>query len=311
MKNHDHTDQALTRAMRTISFRDPRPPQEIQFDLERDLMVLLNPAIEDSRLVMQGSLRVNGAGARVRLRFDAAEERTNGYSLWLQMSWDEMPHAVHAYHRQAAEGWFDLWTRKFTAVPAPIPVRNRTERYTAITALALRAEAHLASVEAVQQEILSAMRSGASFSTAHKEGGTVVSFQSGRFIREDYGEVQSRVEFPDESAFLDALRNLYQWETSRSFHPEQPSEYVRWKLILRMLQKQSQSHGNGAFITRRSPSRWLVWLLAIGIGGGFAWLRIRRLRIDTPPAMEMLVDKPSKFTPPPQLPAQRNPSQGP
>ena len=307
MKDHDPAAQNFTFATRSISFLDPRPPQEIRVSLERDLMVLLSAVVEDAWLVMCGSLKVNGATCSVVLRFDAAGARTNGYSLKFEMSWAELPPDSHAYHRHAAGGWFDLWTRNFTEARESLPKNNSSKRYIAQMAEAIGAEWHLTSIEAVQQEILIAMRAGGSFSTAHKEGGTVLSFLRGLFIRADYGESQNRVEFADETSFLAALRNLYQWETGRSFHPDQPSEYVRWKLILRLLRTQSQSGCNGTSDGRRSPQLWIVILVAIIMGGGFAVLRNRRFRPNPPPPMEKFNGTPPKFIPPPQVPEMRKP----
>jgi len=202
MKDHDTTQQDMTLITRSISFCDPRPPQEIRMDLERDLMVLLSAMEEDSRLVMRGTIKVNDATCTVVLRFEAAGVRTNWYSLIFEMSWGDLPPDTHAYHRHAADGWIDIWTRNFADTGKPFTEKNCTKRYAAQTAAVLGAEVHLNSVEAVQHEIINGMRAGASFSTAHKEGGTVLSFRGGRFIRADFGESQERVEFADEPSFL-------------------------------------------------------------------------------------------------------------
>lgn len=80
------------------------------------------------------------------------------------------------------------------------------------------------------------MRGGATFSTAHKEGGTVISRKGGAFIRQDYGESAAREEFPDEAAFLAFLRRFYDWETARSYPAgKPPTEADRWHLMLRLL----------------------------------------------------------------------------
>lgn len=310
MNDNDTAPHDMTSITRSISFHDPRPPQEIRMDLERDLMVLLNAMVEDSRLVMPGTVKVDGATCAVVLRFEAAGVRTNWYSLVFEMAWGELPSDSHAYHRHAADGWFDLWARNFTDTGKTFPEKNCTKRYADQTAAVLGAEAHLNSVEAVQQEIINGMRAGASFSTAHKEGGTVLSFRGDRFIRADFGESQERVEFADEPSFLTALRNLYQWETGRGFHPDQPSEYVRWKLMLRLLRKAAQVDRHGAGKTLEGHQRWIIVLVAIVVGGGFALLRNRRFRMDPPPIPQKFNGIPPKFIPPPQPPEWRNPVLG-
>ena len=52
----------------------------------------------------------------------------------------------------------------------------------------------------IQRQILDALRAGASFSTCHKEGGTNLVFENGRFVRIDFGDCPDRVEFADEAA---------------------------------------------------------------------------------------------------------------
>lgn len=224
-----------TSATRDIEFLDPRPPQEIQFDLERDLMVRLRGAQSGGHLAFMGTFKVNGAKAQVFLEFMAALRQTNAYLLRISLTWADLPGEQHAYHRQAAEGWFDLWTRWITGAPAPGPNENIPDLYARLATQALDAEAPFSQTGAIHQQILSGLRAGSTFSTAHKEGGTVISWQNGRFIRADYGESRERVVFPDEAALFAFLRNLYHWETGRHCLPAEPSEVDRWTLILRQL----------------------------------------------------------------------------
>ena len=46
---------------------------------------------------------------------------------------------------------------------------------------------------------------------------------------------QSSFSAPAEAEFLEALRKFYDWETSRNVYPEKVSDFVAWKLILRLL----------------------------------------------------------------------------
>ncbi|MEI9863519.1 MAG: hypothetical protein WDN00_02985 [Limisphaerales bacterium] len=79
------------------------------------------------------------------------------------------------------------------------------------------------------------MKQGASFATAHKEGGTNIRWLNGIFVRADYGESEDRKEFYSESDFLTALRKFYDWETSTNVYPDKVSDFEAWKLILRLL----------------------------------------------------------------------------
>ena len=91
------------------------------------------------------------------------------------------------------------------------------------------------SVSSIQQIIVERMKRGATFSTAHKEGGTILKWLDGRFIRSDYGENPDLIKFADETEFLKALRQFYDWDTSKALYPSKASDFDAWKLILRKL----------------------------------------------------------------------------
>lgn len=80
---------------------------------------------------------------------------------------------------------------------------------------------------AIQHEILAALRAGAEFCTAHKEGGTTIRWLHGRFVREDYGEWNERAEYTDEATFLAFLRRFFEWE-SCGFQAVNLPEADRW-----------------------------------------------------------------------------------
>ncbi|MEI9863518.1 MAG: hypothetical protein WDN00_02980 [Limisphaerales bacterium] len=97
-----------------MSFRDQRPPHEIQFALERDLMVLFAAAMDNGRLVMVGKSKQVGAQYVFVLRFEAALLLENYYSLRVETSWAERAAIHHDYYRKTAGSWFSFWTRSFT-----------------------------------------------------------------------------------------------------------------------------------------------------------------------------------------------------
>jgi hypothetical protein len=224
-----------TSASWLLHFRDRRPPQGIQFQLEGQLMILMPPRIESEKLVCHGDAKVNGASYSFRLTYQAALPDVNCYSLRIDSSWAALPATHHEYYRRTSGSWFELWTREFQRASPPEVGVGSAARYQLLSEAALKAEAQLNSVEAIEKAITAAMKSGASFSTAHKEGGTNLCWRNGRFLRSDYGESEERREFADEAEFLTFLRQFYDWETSRSVYPNKVSNLDAWRLILRLL----------------------------------------------------------------------------
>ncbi len=244
-------------ALREIHFRVALAPHEVQAQLEREFMAVLTPGREEDRLVYRASFTVNGAPYRARLRFDAALPKVNAYSLRLEMLGGELDPAHRDYHLKASAGWFDLWTRD---LPPSKPMRpdepQREDHRRVLEAEALAAEAQHTTVAELQRAILERMRRGASFSTAHKEGGTNLRFQHGSYVRQDYGESEARHVYADEAAFLSALRKFYEREVSRSAPSGKVTEETAWRLLLRLLR------------TDRPPGPGPGPGLGPGLGGG-------------------------------------------
>ncbi len=90
---------------------------------------------------------------------------------------------------------------------------------------------------ALQRSIVTAMRSGASFATAHKEGGTRIAWTGRHFLREDYGDFPDRITYADEAEFMTSLRRFFDWEVSRDVWPAKPSEIEAWQGILKLLRR--------------------------------------------------------------------------
>jgi len=265
---------------RLLHFRDPRPPHLIQFEIEREHMVLLQRAMLGSLLIMHAQSRINGAPYRLLLKLEAVLADVNCYSLLIEIDWKTLPASTHEYHRKSAPGWLDVWLRNYSP-ENPAPVHGSfAERYDALVRQALAAEAAFVDVLALQRAILDGLRRGGTYATAHKEGGTRIFFQNGRFVRADHGDHEARQEYVDETAFLTSLRHFYDWQTSRSVYPDKVDDYTAWKLILR-LQDVAQSgprapakdlprSGGDAAMQARKPGRSakLAMLVAgIGIAG--------------------------------------------
>ena len=230
------TTETATSAKRLLHFRDHRPPHDIQFALERDLMTLFNTSMRNGRLVMTADATVVGARYHVELRFEAALPNTNCYSLGVETSWADAATTYHDYYRKTSDSWFSHWTRDLQpAEPPQDAEEGASERYQRICAASLNAEAHLDSVPALQQAIIAAMKRGARFSTSHKEGGTQITWNGERFVRDDHGDYPDHITYASEAHFLEALRKFYDWETSQNAYPEKVSELVAWRLMLRLL----------------------------------------------------------------------------
>jgi hypothetical protein len=229
--------ETATSAIRLLHFRDPRPPHEIQFALERDLMTLFAASMQNDRLVLTASAKVVGAQYHFELRFEATLPHTHCYSLRVATSWADAAATHHDYYRHTADTWFAHWTRGFMPANPPAAEDAPSERYQRICAAALNAEAHLDSVPALQQTIVAAMKQGARFTTSHKEGGTNITWNGEHFVRSDYGDYPDHITYASAAHFLEALRKFFDGETSRNAYPEKVSDLVAWRLVLRLLRR--------------------------------------------------------------------------
>ena len=227
--------ETATSATFLLHFRDQRPPHEVQFALERDLMSLFTASMQNDRLTLRANAKVVGARYDFELRFEAAMPITNCYSLRVETSWAEAAATHHDYFRKTASSWFGFWTRDLLPADPPDTATGPDVRYQAFCAASLKAEAHLNTVPALQQAIVAAMKSGARFSTSSKEGGTTLCWNGEHFVRSDHGDHPDTIIFSGEPDFLEALRKFYAWETAKNAYPEMVAELVAWRLMLRLL----------------------------------------------------------------------------
>jgi hypothetical protein len=228
--------ETATGAKRLLHFKDKRPPHEIQFALERELMTLFTVEMIDERLNMQANSVVVGAHYSIQLRFEAALLNTNNYSLRIETSWAHSTATHHDYYRKTSDTWFSLWTRDLIPANPPAADASSPKLYGRLCEEALRAEAHLDSLAAIQEAIVAGLKRGGRFGTAHKEGGTNIFWRDGKFIRCDYGDYPDLKEFTDEAEFLKMLGQFCHWDVMRNAGTEGHSDFDTWKLILRRLQ---------------------------------------------------------------------------
>lgn len=227
--------ETATGVKRILHFRDKRPPHEVQFALERELMVLFTRAMDGGKLRMLARGDVNGARYKFELRFDAALMFENCYSVCFEPSWAHSNPTHHDYFRKSSDGWFTLWTRDLRAANPPAAEDGSPERYRKLAEAALKAEAHLDSVAAIQRAIVDGLKRGGRYATSHKEGGTNIYWRIDRFIRSDYGEYPDLKNYTNDAEFLTALRQFCGWEASRHAGKTPLSEFDLWKLILRRM----------------------------------------------------------------------------
>lgn len=107
----------------------------------------------------------------------------------------------------------------------------------AITQLALERSLMTLFSIALKQAIIPAMKQGARFTTSLKEGGTNITWTAGHFTRSDYGDYPDQLIYASEATLHEALRQFYDWETSKNIYPKKVSELQAWKLTLRLLRQ--------------------------------------------------------------------------
>ncbi len=227
--------ESATGWTRVVTFRDPHPPHRVQFAWERELMVLFTAAMDGGQLRLAASANVNGAHYAFELRYVAAREFAHDYTLRTTVSWAHTAPEHYDYFRQTSDSWFAMWTRDLKAATTPIANETAGEAYSQHCAAALQAQQELDSVPAVQRAIVEGMKQGGTFHTSHKEGGTNIGWQNGKFFRSDYGDFQDSKIYADEAEFLQMLRQFCQGDITRHAAQAPLSDLDAWKLILRRL----------------------------------------------------------------------------
>ncbi len=227
--------ETATGATRVLHFRDRRPPHEIQFALERQLMALFTATMNQGKLHLQAQAWIVGAQYSFELQYLAASPSGNIYSLRVETCWAGKGSANDEYYRKTAGSWFSHWTRDLRPIDPSRNEEGSTAQYQSRCEATLKAEQHLDTIPAIQNAILSAMKQGATFASSHKEGGSTIGWMNGRFAKADYGDDPGHRSFASEDEFLRFLRQYYDHETSSAVFPNKVSEFTAWKLILRRL----------------------------------------------------------------------------
>jgi hypothetical protein len=218
----------------TIDLFDARPPQDVQAALERatDAVFPLNEGATPPTCA--ASIDFVGLGYRLALAFVEAWADGNRYRLDVAVEpgpgWTD-----HAAARRSADGWIALWCNGLRRQTRPPSGRPLPARHQALTESWRAEEARYADVALTQRRILDALRAGACFTTAHKEGGTTIRFTGRDYLSADHGESHDTRRFADEAGFLAYLRQFYDFQTSRYVWPGRVAQADAWRLILRQL----------------------------------------------------------------------------
>jgi hypothetical protein len=227
--------ESATGWTRVLHFRDERPPHEVQFDLERELMVLFTASMDGGQLRLTATADVHGERYDFDLCFLAALPSGNHFSIRAEVSWADAAPMHHDYCRKSSDGWYRLWTRELMAADPPAADDNLPERYQQLCQAALGAESHLNSVAAVQEAIVDGVKRGGTYNTSHKEGGTKIYWRVDRFVRSDYGDYPDLRNYMSDADFLQMLWNFCQFDVKRHAGKHGLCELDAWKLILRRL----------------------------------------------------------------------------
>lgn len=227
-------EETATSWTRVLHFADQRPPHEVKFALECELMVLFTVGMDGPQLRMHATA-INGAQFDFELRFVAALKAENYFTLRTKATWSDTKKENFEYYRKSSKGWFDLWTRGLKTAALPLAEKNIRDRYQTLCEAALQADGSLNSVEAIHQAIIQAMKQGATYSNSHKEGGTNISWRVDHFFRSDYGDYPDSKIFRDEKEFLKMLRQFCSFEITRNMGRQELPELTAWKLVLRAM----------------------------------------------------------------------------
>lgn len=219
-----------------LHFKDARAPEEIKVELERKLMVLLHPVGDSGQYVVTGEGKSTGAVNKVTLSLDEVRAADHLYTLKAEFDWSGSDPVNDEYFTNSSRSWFEFWTRDFAPVETAGHDDYTMPRYRMVADKALHFESNLKTPEDVRAEIARRMTDGATFATAHKEGGTVIRWLRDRqFQSSDYGESNETRLFKSEADFFPYLRRFFHMEITRPTYPAEPDELTAWILILRRL----------------------------------------------------------------------------
>lgn len=225
-----------TQSDHAFQFRDARTPEQMQVYFERMMVSVFRPEFDGKTLSYRATTQWNSLECSSGLLFDAALATENCYTFRVHSSWARFAPEHHGYLRKDAERWFGFWTRQLKSGPAPGTEGCIAARYRELAEAALAFESGLTDAAAYQAAILEALKNGkAMFFTAHKEGGSRITWDGNQYVRQDYGEWDTRETFASDQAFLKLLHGFFVQDITLHSLQRPPEESDVWKLIYRRL----------------------------------------------------------------------------
>ncbi|WP_321473047.1 hypothetical protein [uncultured Paludibaculum sp.] len=238
---------------RETLFWHDRTPHEVKFEVEKLTGVLMkrDPA-ETERLTYTGESTVAATKYVLKLRFEAVTPRRpymfepwtdpaeyrNQFALRVEASAPRKWVTEEALQRDLNRA-FEYWSLRLECGSGDSgwtdELKPLYDRQVQASLAQEEGEAQAKEdpkpVEAIQRAVLAALRKGKSFRTAHKEGGSILSFNGRNFVREDYGEEPDKRVYGSEAEMLQAVRNFYDWESRRDYYPHKPPALEVWRYI--------------------------------------------------------------------------------
>ncbi len=242
---------------REAFFWHDRTPHEVKFEIEKLTGTLLVRDPEQTeRLTYVGESKTGGTKHVLRLRFEAVTPRRpymfepwtdpreyrNQFTLWVEMAAPRRWVKEDAFQRDLNRT-FEYWTLRLQCGSGgngwadelkPL-YEQQVQASLAQEERAARMKEDPKAIAALQEAVLAALREGKRLSTAHKEGGSIFSFQGRSFIRSDYGDEPGLREYASDAEMVQALREFYDWESRRGCYPHRPPEVEVWRYIQRQL----------------------------------------------------------------------------
>ncbi|MBN9662773.1 MAG: hypothetical protein J0H49_31535 [Acidobacteria bacterium] len=253
----DNTQRGEWFDHRETFFWHDRTPHEVKFEIEKLTGTLLaRDATQAERLTYVGDSSSGGTRRVLRLRFEAVTPRRpymfepwtdpreyrNQFSLRVEMATPRKWVTGEAFQRNLDRA-FEHWTLRLLCGPGGNDWVDRLKPlYDRQVAESLAREAMEAqkkedprAIADLQLAVLESLRAGMRFSAAHKEGGTILSFNGQTFLRSDYGEEPGLRIYATDAEMLQAIRDFYDWESRRDCYPHRPPELEVWRYIRQQL----------------------------------------------------------------------------
>lgn len=266
----------------TLHLLDPRPPQALQAQLERSTQAVFAPlqAREAAAgLARRADLASGSLHHRLTLHLVDVLPQGHSYRLEVEATSDDAQAELAVLRRQS-EAWIGLWTDGLDVRRKPPAGTGSAPRRQAAAEVWHAGEAVLGDVAAVQQTILQALRDGATFSTAHKEGGALIRFDGQGYECAEHGDNPSRRVFASDAEFLPFLRSFFECQGARQGGLSGLPEADAWRLILRRLEPARTSavaggvaQGPAGATARMGPLTIAAVVVVMALAGGLAYLK--------------------------------------